>query len=122
MGGVIDLKANLNVMVSINDISRINIDVKAHVSVGVTSTSFTDQASGLWHTILDDSTSYLKALASAGFTYRMLKALHLRLIPKEECYIIAANKAIQSVLDNISRKGELKQVSFGTLVFDNVEE
>ncbi|KAG6890891.1 hypothetical protein C0995_000848 [Termitomyces sp. Mi166 len=84
--------------------------------------SLQDQASGLWHTILDDSTSYLEASASAGFAYGILKALRLRLIPKEERYITAANKAIQGVLDNISKKGELKQVSFGTPVFDNVEE
>lgn len=84
--------------------------------------SLQDQASGLWHTILDDSTSYLEASASAGFAYGMFKALRLRLIPKEERYVTAANKAIQGVLDNISEKGELKQVSFGTPVFNHVEE
>ncbi|KAH0587321.1 hypothetical protein H2248_006122 [Termitomyces sp. 'cryptogamus'] len=84
--------------------------------------SLQDQASGLWHTILDDSTSYLEASASAGFAYGMLKALRLRLIPKDARYIAAAKKAIQGVLDNVSEKGELKQVSFGTPVFNDVEE
>lgn len=80
-----------------------------------------DSATGLWHTILDDPTSYLEASATAGFAYGILKALRLRLIPREERYMIAATKAMQGVLDNISESGELKQVSFGTPVFDDVE-
>ncbi|KAG6837955.1 hypothetical protein H0H93_008349 [Arthromyces matolae] len=84
--------------------------------------SLQDPETGLWHTILDDSTSYLETSASAGFAYGILKSLRLRLIPKEERYIAAANRAIQGVLNNISDKGELGQVSFGTPVFDDVEE
>ncbi|KAG6833728.1 hypothetical protein H0H87_001160 [Tephrocybe sp. NHM501043] len=84
--------------------------------------SLQDQKTGLWHTILDDSTSYLEASASAGFAYGILKALRLRLIPKEDRYSKAASRAIQGVLDNISEKGELKQVSFGTPVFDSMED
>ncbi|RDB22837.1 Unsaturated rhamnogalacturonyl hydrolase YesR [Hypsizygus marmoreus] len=80
-----------------------------------------DAATGLWHTILDDPTSYIEASASAGFAYGILKSLRLRLIPREERYTSAAKKAIQGVLNNISETGELKQVSFGTPVFDDVE-
>lgn len=80
-----------------------------------------DPNTGLWHTILDDPTSYLEASATAGFAYGILKSLRLRLIPKEERYVNAASKAIQGVIDNISEKGELKQVSFGTPVFDDLE-
>ncbi|KXN86368.1 Unsaturated rhamnogalacturonyl hydrolase YesR [Leucoagaricus sp. SymC.cos] len=81
-----------------------------------------DKATGLWHTILDDTSSYLEASATAGFAYGMLKAIRLRLLPKEEKYVNTAEKAIQAIKDNISEKGELKQVSFGTPVFDDVEE
>ena len=81
-----------------------------------------DGASGLWHTILDDSSSYLEASATAGFAYGILKAIRLRVLPKEEKYIRAAGKAIQAIKDNISEKGELGQVSFGTPVFGNVAE
>ena len=80
-----------------------------------------DPVSGLWHTILDDPTSYLEASATAGFAYGIMKSLRLRLIPKEERYVNAANRAIQGVLDNISDTGELRQVSFGTPVFDDIE-
>ncbi|KAF5388084.1 hypothetical protein D9615_000248 [Tricholomella constricta] len=83
--------------------------------------SLQDSSTGLWHTILDDRTSYLEASATAGFAYGILKALRLRLIPREERYTNMARKAIQGVLDNISEKGELKQVSFGTPVFDDLE-
>jgi len=79
-----------------------------------------DQESGLWHTILDDPTSYLEASATAGFAYGILKAIRLRLILKEERYITCAKKAIEGVLKNVEN-GELKQTSFGTPVFDNLD-
>lgn len=81
-----------------------------------------DEKTGLWHTILDDPTSYLEASATAGFAYGILKAIRTRLIPKEERYLQAAQRAISGVRENISEKGELKQVSFGTPVFDDAEE
>lgn len=81
-----------------------------------------DGASGLWHTILDDPSSYLEASATAGFAYGILKAIRLRLLPREEKYINTAEKAIQAIKDNISEKGELRQVSFGTPVFGDVAE
>lgn len=80
-----------------------------------------DAATGLWHTILDDPTTYLEASATAGFAYGILKAIRLRLLPKEERYIAMAEKAVQAVKDNISEGGELKQVSFGTPIFDDIE-
>lgn len=81
-----------------------------------------DPETGLWHTILDDNSSYLEASATAGFAYGILKSLRLRLIPKEERYVTCAQKAIQAVIDNISEAGELGIVSFGTPVFETVEE
>lgn len=80
-----------------------------------------DPTSGLWHTILDDPTSYLEASATAGFAYGIMKSLRLRLIPKEERYVNAAKRAIQGVINNISEAGELRQVSFGTPVFDDID-
>ncbi|KAI0321866.1 glycoside hydrolase family 105 protein [Amylostereum chailletii] len=81
-----------------------------------------DANTGLWHTILDDPSSYLEASATAGFAYGILKSLRTRLIPREERYVLAAQKAVKGIMDNITEKGELKQVSFGTPVFDNAEE
>lgn len=81
-----------------------------------------DSESGLWHTLLDDPGSYLEASASAGFAYGILKSLRLRLIPGEERYKVCARKAVEGVLRNIDVKGELQNVSFGTPVFDNLED
>ncbi|KAJ7781403.1 glycoside hydrolase family 105 protein [Mycena metata] len=75
---------------------------------------YQDEATGLWHTILDDPTSYLEASATAGFAYGIMKSLRLRLIPREERYLKAAQKAIEGVLANITPEGELLKVSFGT--------
>jgi unsaturated rhamnogalacturonyl hydrolase len=72
-----------------------------------------DKASGLWHTLLDDSSSYLEASASAGFVFGLLKAVRKRYIPKEAFEDVAV-KGVKAVMANIDDKGELQQVSFGT--------
>ncbi|KAI0033799.1 glycoside hydrolase family 105 protein [Vararia minispora EC-137] len=81
-----------------------------------------DAETGLWHTLLDDPSSYLEASATAGFVYGILKALRLRLIPREERYVTATQKAIKGITSNITDKGELQRVSFGTPVFDDPED
>lgn len=75
--------------------------------------------SGLWHTLLDDPTSYLEASATAGFAYGMLKAVRKRYISK--AYAPVAEKAIKGVIANISPQGELLQVSFGTGMGSDLE-
>nr|VWP02596.1 Lid2 complex component lid2 [Ganoderma boninense] len=82
---------------------------------------YQDAETGLWHTLIDDPTSYLEASATAGFAYGIAKALRMRLIPREERYVNAARKAMEGVLANISEGGELRQTSFGTPVFDDLE-
>ncbi|KAJ8086448.1 hypothetical protein PM082_005271 [Marasmius tenuissimus] len=82
---------------------------------------YQDAKTGLWHTIIDDDTSYLEASATAGFAYGIMKAIRLRLIPKEERYVNAAKLAIQAVIENITDAGELKLVSFGTPVFPDID-
>jgi unsaturated rhamnogalacturonyl hydrolase len=66
--------------------------------------------SGLWHTLLDDPASYVEASASAGFAAGILKALRLRLIPREERYIACARRAVDAILGHIGENGELQQV------------
>jgi len=81
-------------------------------------------SSGLWHTILDDSSTYLEASATAGFAYGILKALRLGLIEadRNELCKRAAFMSIKGILANISTEGELQNTSFGTPVFNKVEE
>jgi unsaturated rhamnogalacturonyl hydrolase len=76
--------------------------------------------SGLWHTILDDESSYLEASATAGFAYGILKAVRKHYIDKS--YLEVGIKALKGILNNISNDGELQNVSFGTPVFNTIQE
>lgn len=68
--------------------------------------------SGMWHTLIDDPTSYVETSATCGFSYGILKAVHDGLIGKE--YEELARKALTPVLANISDDGIVNQVSYGT--------
>lgn len=74
---------------------------------------------GLWHTLLDDATSYPEASATAGFAYGILKAVRKGYLKEE--HEAMGIKAMRAVLDNIDDTGELQQVSFGTPVFDTLQ-
>jgi unsaturated rhamnogalacturonyl hydrolase len=76
-------------------------------------------ASGLWHTLIDDPDSYLEASATAGFAYGILKSVRKGYIGAE--YFEAGVRAVKAVLANIDANGELKNVSFGTPVFDDLD-
>lgn len=75
--------------------------------------------SGLWHTVLDDETSYLEASATAGFTYGILKAIHKRYVGKE--YEATAEKAIKALLNEIDENGTVQNVSIGTGMGDTID-
>jgi len=69
---------------------------------------------------LNDETSYEEASATAGFSYGILKAVRKGYIDRSyEAMGIAAAKAIRA---HISADGELTQVSFGTPVFNSIED
>jgi unsaturated rhamnogalacturonyl hydrolase len=74
---------------------------------------------GLWHTLIDDPGSYLEASATAGFAYGILKSVRKGYIARE--YLEPGVRAVKAVLANIDASGELRNVSFGTPVFDDLE-
>jgi len=74
---------------------------------------------GLWHTLIDDPGSYLEASATAGFGYGILKSVRKHYIGPE--FAEMGVRAVKAVLANIDAQGELKQVSFGTPVFDDLD-
>lgn len=76
-------------------------------------------SSGLWHTLIDDPSSYVEASATAGFAYGILKAVRKRYLPSS--YAETALKAVRGVLANISETGELRNVSFGTAMGPDLE-
>jgi unsaturated rhamnogalacturonyl hydrolase len=75
--------------------------------------------SGLWHTLLDDKSSYLEASATAGFAYGLLKGVRKRYLPAE--FAPVAERAIKGVIGNISAEGELQNVSFGTAMGSDLD-
>lgn len=75
---------------------------------------------GLWRTLLDDPSSYFEASATAGFAYGILKAVRKGYL--DASYEDVGKRALFAVLDNIDETGELGQVSFGTPVFDTLQE
>ena len=71
-----------------------------------------DQETGMWHTLLDDPSSYVEASATAGFAYGLMKAVRLRYL--DPSFAPVAEKAVEAVVGNINAQGELLNVSFGT--------
>jgi unsaturated rhamnogalacturonyl hydrolase len=68
--------------------------------------------SGLWHTVLDDSTSYEEVSGSAAIVTGILKAIKLGLL--DESYQIYADKAVDAICKNIDKDGTVLNVSAGT--------
>lgn len=70
--------------------------------------------SGMWHTLVDDETSYPEASATCGFAYGLLKGVRMGILG-EDCRL-AALKAVSPILENTDQEGILHQVSYGTAV------
>lgn len=70
------------------------------------------EETGMWHTLIDDKSSYVETSATCGFAYGILKAVHSGYI--EESYKECAYKALTPVLKNITEDGIVHQVSYGT--------
>ncbi len=75
--------------------------------------------SGLWHTLIDDPTSYEESSAAAGFSYGILKAVHKNYLPKK--YEKVAYQAIEGLLAQIDENGTVQNVSVGTGMGDNLD-
>lgn len=76
-----------------------------------------DPATGLWHTLLDDSESYVESSATAGFAYGILKGVHEGYL--DASYAEVANKAVLGLIAQINENGEVGQVSAGTGIGDD---
>ena len=72
----------------------------------------TQDAGGLWHTVLDDPQSYPECSATAMFSYGMLKLVRLRVLPP--AYNSRALKAWRAINDRYVKDGLVIGVSAGT--------
>ncbi len=75
--------------------------------------------SGLWHTVLDDSTSYLEVSGSAAITAGILKGVRSGIL--DDSYIACTEKAVRAIIDNIASDGTVLNVSGGTGMGMNAE-
>ena len=67
---------------------------------------------GMWHTLIDDPTSYVESSATCGFGYGILKAVHTGLV--DPVYEKVAMAALKPILGYIGDDGVVSQVSYGT--------
>lgn len=68
--------------------------------------------SGLWHTVIDDPTSYEEVSGSAAIVTGILKGIKLGIL--DDSYKICAEKAIDAICKNIDKDGTVLNVSGGT--------
>lgn len=98
------------------EVFPVPVGVKAYLSgvlqAQVESLATLQSDSGLWHTLLDDPTSYLESSATAGFAYGILKAARLGLVAPR--YAEVGYKAVDGLLRRIDPDGTVNQVSYGT--------
>lgn len=69
-------------------------------------------ADGLWYTVLDDPTSYVECSATAMFVYGLLKLARLGVLPST--VRVPANKAWRAINERYVRDGQVLGVSAGT--------
>lgn len=75
--------------------------------------------SGLFHTILDDSSSYEEASGTAAIAAGLLRGIKLGIL--DESYMECAQKAIQGICNNIDTDGTVLNVSAGTAMGMNAD-
>lgn len=68
--------------------------------------------SGLWHTVLDDDTSYEEVSGSAAIAAGIIKGIKLGIL--DDSYKECAERAIKGILSNIHKDGTVLNVSGGT--------
>jgi unsaturated rhamnogalacturonyl hydrolase len=78
------------------------------------------EPNGMFHTILDDTDTYLEISATAALGYAALKGIRLGLL--DEGFYPVGQKAVQAVLEHIKPDGVVDLVSSGTSGFIAYEE
>lgn len=75
--------------------------------------------SGLWHTVLLDSTSYEEVSGSAAITAGILKGIRLGIL--DYSFLECTEKAVNAICDNVDSEGTVLNVSAGTGMGYNAE-
>jgi unsaturated rhamnogalacturonyl hydrolase len=75
---------------------------------------------GLWHTVLDDPTTYPESSVTAGVAYGVLKGIRLGYLDPQ--YRPMAVKAIEALVSKIDAQGNVTLGSGGTPIFATVAD
>ena len=67
---------------------------------------------GMWHTLLDDHSSYVETSATAGFGYGILKGVRCGYLDRK--FAAVGERALAAVIARIAPDGTVQQVSYGT--------
>lgn len=67
---------------------------------------------GMWHTVLDDESSYVETSGSAAIAFGMLKAMRQGYILDNQKEKIM--KAVEAIINQVAEDGIVGQVSYGT--------
>ncbi|MFT4006926.1 MAG: glycoside hydrolase family 88 protein [Lacrimispora sp.] len=74
---------------------------------------YADSKTGLWHTIINEASSYIEISASAAFLYGIMKGVRLGILKREEFWDFI-QKSMESLMDYIEEDGTVGNVSYGT--------
>jgi unsaturated rhamnogalacturonyl hydrolase len=74
---------------------------------------------GMWHTLLDDPSSYVESSATAGFGFGILKGVRMGYLP--ESYRERGIRACEGVLSRVDETGTVTQVSYGTAMGQDLD-
>ncbi|MFC0213696.1 glycoside hydrolase family 105 protein [Paenibacillus chartarius] len=77
------------------------------------------RADGMFHTVLDDETSYVETSCTAAFGYGILKGVRKGYLGKE--FEEMGVRALRAVLDRIDENGVVGEVSYGTPVGNDAQ-
>lgn len=72
-----------------------------------------DEKTGLWHTIIDDETSYIEISGSAAFLCGIMQGVRLGILDRQE-YGALIEKAMEHLMNYITEDGTVQNVSYGT--------
>ncbi|GLC83222.1 glycoside hydrolase family 88/105 protein [Lacrimispora brassicae] len=74
---------------------------------------YADPDRRLWHTVINNASSYIELSASAAFLYGIMKGVRLGILSREE-FGELIERAMESLLDYIEEDGTVSNVSYGT--------
>lgn len=79
-----------------------------------------DEKEKLWHTVLDDETSYIEVSGSSGIVAGIYMGLNAGLLPDDK-YRMVCEESVEKLLEQIDAEGTVHGVSAGTVIADTKE-